>query len=318
MVQNTGVALRSLALAFFLAMLSFGCLGGGEPVPLAAPEPLPPLTFEPEATVESTMTPAPTATLVPTVPPTVYVEPTVEPTAAPVPTSTFFPPLERSPAGSRAKALGILEGAFHAMKLVRSVHYGAEVVSRAFDDEGQLVEASLMVSGDFEFPDREWVSYTLSIGGLRMEFEIVSIGGVVYVKDPDTGEWSTEVNGDGQQESLGDFPELTDFIGAGFDLSELREVEFIGEILLDGRDVYHISGHISPSALGGIPEEFSVSDGMVRLEYWIGTDDRLVRRARLRFEEDIGGALVEMRLVLRMSGYGEEFNIVAPVIEGEE
>ena len=110
--------------------------------------------------------------------------------------------------------------------------------------------------------------------------------------------------------------ELTDFIGAGFDLSELREVEFIGEILLDGRDVYHVSGQISPSALGGIPEEFSVSDGMVRLEYWIGTDDRLVRRARLRFEEDIGGELVEMRLVLRMSGYGEEFNIVAPVMKG--
>ena len=314
MVQNTGVALRSLAFAFFLAMLSFGCLGGGEPVPSATPEPLPPLTFEPEATIEPTVTPAPTATLVPTVPPTVY----VEPTAAPVPTSTFLPPLERSPAGSRAKALGILEGAFHAMKLVRSVHYGAEVVSRAFDDEGQLVEASLMVSGDFQSPDRERVSYTLSIGGFRMEFEIVSIGGVVYVKDPDTGEWSAGLNGDGQQKSLGDFPELTDFIGAGFDLSELREVEFIGEILLDGRDVYHVSGQISPSVLGGIPEEFSASDGMVRLEYWIGTDDRLVRRARLRFEEDIGGELVEMRLVLRMSGYGEEFNIVAPVIEGEE
>ena len=204
------------------------------------------------------------------------------------------------------------------MRLVRSVHYGAEVVSRAFDDEGQLVEASLMVSGDFQFPDRERVSYTLSIGGFRMEFEIVSIGGVVYVKDPDTGEWSTGLKGDGQQESLGDFPELTDFIGVGFDLSELREVEFIGEILLDGRDVYHVSGQISPSALGGILEEFSVSDGMVRLEYWIGTDDRLVRRARLRFEEDIGGTLVEMRLVLRMSGYGEEFNIVAPVIEGQE
>ena len=254
------------------------------------------------------MTPAPT------VPSTVY----VQPTAAPVPTATFLPPLQRDSAGSQAKALGILGGAFHAMKLVRSGHYEAEVVIRGFDDEGRLVEVSLLVSGDFQGPDRERVFHTLVINGLRMEFEIVSIGDMLYSKDPVTGEWSPGSDGLGQQGSLGEFPELTDFMGVGFDLEELQGVEFIGEVLLEGRDVYHVAGQVSLAALEGIMEDTPASDGTVRMEYWIGTDDRLVRRARLRLEEEIDGELVEMRLVLRMSGYGEEFNIVAPVIEGEE
>ena len=171
--------------------------------------------------------------------------------------------------------------------------------------------------GDFQEPARMRGTAAISVGFASLQTDIVTIGDTVYATDPETGEW--EVNSD---------PDLLlfdplDFVGAGGPkIGDFEGLELAGVEVLQGDQVYHLTGMVPAEAFGE-------SEGEAQAHFWIGVQDMLFRQVRFEGElslEGIEGALggsvpagvlsgaATITITITFSDYDEPVVIEAPEV----
>ena len=164
------------------------------------------------------------------------------------------------------------------MESAGSFRYEASL-SSDMSVESLGLSLEMQMTGEFQFPDRESVAADVSIGPVSIRVEIISIGGDSYMRDPFTGEWELASGGSGGpgfEAAPGGF--AGPFLGGPGEAEFLGSLVLVGEDILNGRSVYHLSGDPSP----GFLESLDPVGGSVlhsgSVDYWIGVDDLLVHR----------------------------------------
>jgi hypothetical protein len=220
---------------------------------------------------------------------------TVEPTAKPT-----IPP---SPKPLSPKA--ILESAVTAMEELDSYHFEM-VIHMTIVTEGATVETPLTFTGDFKAPDRLQGELTMDLLGQTIEMEVITIGGISYIKDPTSDEWQTTT------ETTSPFtPE--DFVGLEpDDIANMEDLKLLGESVLGGAPVYHLEGKLTTEVMENVLGE---AEGEIKVEYWIGLEDGWIRQANIEmelFEEGADPGEIDATIILTFSGFNMEIVIEAP------
>ena len=161
--------------------------------------------------------------------------------------------------------------------MVESYHSEMDVRIRSESQQGQ-VELPYEIVVDYQAPDslRADLTVTVPLYG-SIETQMVRIGDTAYATNPDTGEWEFVPFQGFPIEKLDLLAEDTI---AGIRDPSVEEVESIG-----GFDVYRIAGTMPASAatattfLGSLVEG---GKGDLRVVYWIGVDDSLIRQIHRR------------------------------------
>ena len=137
------------------------------------------------------------------------------------------------------------------------------------------MEMPFIFDGDFQEPDRtQGVWSTSSLTGEGVRFKVVIIGDTPYVRDPGTGEWHLETLERGPP-----FSRPGELIG--IEVSEIEDLEFIGEETLYGNRAYHLRGIVEGETLTELIGVSEAVEGELQIEYWIGVTDALVRQVTL-------------------------------------
>ena len=150
----------------------------------------------------------------------------------------------------------------------------------------------------------------------EIEFQMVSIGDVVYATDSQTGAWEISESSETLVAALDD---ALDFTGDDF-INDIRELTVEGVEILDDVSVYRVTGVLTAAALGDATL-FRVLDpggqGELQVAYWVGVSDSLVRKftagGRLALEE---GEMINFSMVVEVSDFGEEVVIEVPEVNG--
>lgn len=239
--------------------------------------------------------------------PTPTVAPTPRPTSTPPPTPTLTP----APVVPGVSARAVLDSAAEVAKMVESYHSEMDVRIRSESQQGQ-VELPYEIVVDYQAPDslRADLTVTVPLYG-SIETQMVRIGDTAYATNPDTGEWEFVPFQGFPIEKLDLLAEDTI---AGIRNPSVEEVESIG-----GFDVYRIAGTMPASAatattfLGSLVEG---GKGDLRVVYWIGVDDSLIRRftgeGELEFDPQ---DKVSVSMTADFSDFGKEVVIEAPVVK---
>lgn len=263
-------------------MLIIGCRGS---------EPSPTPTRAPAATASPT--PEPTATLTPT--------PSLTPSPSPTPSPT---PL--SPAA-------ILEQAAEAYANADTVRMSG-MMTMTVSSEGMIVEIPVLIEQAYQAPDRLWNVVSISFMGDQVQAETITIGEDRYTRDDPTARWIYEAGGSITSNQQGDLQKLL-----VFDRDLFTELTLVGTESIGDVNTYHIRGLLPFRDLAfslGPLDEFPVADEerLVEVDYWIGTEDLLVRAATTSLystpEEE--GTEVVLETVLRCYDYDEPLEIEAP------
>jgi hypothetical protein len=208
-------------------------------------------------------------------------------------------------------ALEVLEATAAAMESVDSFHLDMDM-RIDLGAGGATIQVPITVAADFQAPDRSRGALSMSFLFLKIESQFVTIGDDNYVTDPETGEWG--LGGDTVTPLLD--PDA--FIGRGA-IAEIRGLEMLGNETLEGVDVYHLAGALTPDVIGE-----AGASGEVVVSYWIGVEDSLVRR--IEANGDIGldageGSLfgvpadsASLSMTLTFSDYGRPVTIEAPEV----
>ena len=281
-VRASLVAAASLAISLALA-----CGSSSEPVPTPSPVP----------TATATATPIPTPTPAPTPTPT-----------PPPPTRTPEIPL---PAGADQEPDPgeLLRQSAEAMAKVDTFHF--EVSGRINVTSGDAaIELPISYVGDVQAPDRTRGKLVLSVMVFALEIEIVTVGGVTYTTNPQSGEWEVSSSG-----TLG-VPNPAGFIRGGAPL--LTGATYVGLEIRDGERVHHLAGIVRLDVLADL-------EGETPADIWIGAEDMLVREVAAEAPVDLEALGLPVSgiglagtgvatLSIRLSGYGEPVRIEAPVV----
>ena len=157
------------------------------------------------------------------------------------------------------------------MEDVQSFHFQADI-NMALYLGGLNAQVPLTLEGDFQSPDRMRVSMSISVLGMALEVEMVAIGGTVYAKNPDTGEWVVAPDtGIGLVD-----PKAVIFV----EVASFQDLETVGKEDLAGVPVYHLRGLAPRGSIEGL-------EGDLEADVWIGLDDNLLRRLALNGEVEV-------------------------------
>ena len=299
MYRETGSALTSygvravlFAAAVLAAIAIAACSDDGD----SAPEP----------TAANTPTSVPTPTAVPPTP-TPVPSPMPEPTATPVPTPT--PAAAPAPAATPGQAATdlygpqeLLEIAVTSTSALEAFHFEMEVVL-TIEAEGAGIELPIKISGDLKTPNMIQAKMSMNLGFLAFETEIVDTGEKMYIKDPATGEWTIDESSNAFVANPAEFIAL--------DTEDLSNVTLARKEALDGVDHYVIEATAN-----------DVEGAEVAYVFWIRIPDNLIARieAEGKIAAPTGGQLTQglgdiakMKLAMRLSDYGKDVQIVAPI-----
>ena len=191
---------------------------------------------------------------------------------------------------------------------MRAVESGYVEIDIAVETAGET-GLGMRIAGDFQAPDRNRFTVRISQGGISIQLEMIVIGSDSYVKNPLTGMWDDRLESPtpfGNLLSYGAFAAyFAPEVAAGFTLRVAR---------LNGERVYHVRGPVTDETLVVLLDEAPVRGRQGEVEYWIGVDDSLVRRAEIRTESPAGdgAAATKTRVVMTVSGYGKSVDIQAP------
>ena len=181
----------------------------------------------------------------------------------------------------------VLDAANAAMQALGSTHVFHETNTTVRD----MVVLFVRLEGDYEAPDRFQYTVETGFGSVSQTMEFIFTGSGGLRKDPASGLWATD------PESKNTYPLLSPDgdPSEGFTLVYNPDV-FDGFSLtlgeLEGERVYHLKGNPAPetvseamaalqmAVLGYGPNESSFETTEVEVEYWIGVEDLLVRKAR--------------------------------------
>lgn len=285
-------------------------------------------TLAPTATPMPTATPLPTATAAPTATPM--------PTATPLPTATVAP--EPEPAANLAAldasaaispdftAAETLAAALAAMDAAPSFHAEVDAVIKVVQQEASFrmdeetfgSEFPIRYAGDFQPPDRARGKLSVSLGIFALETDLILIGDIAYIRNPETGEWETLYIQDAGLPSPYDFARLPQ------DMTRYKGLRIVGDETLDGNPVRRLAATLTGNYLGNRYESLFI-------EIWVGMRDALVRRYTLAGETaadagdgagltggalplaagDLGGA-AELALTVTYTDFGKGVDIRAP------
>jgi hypothetical protein len=100
-------------------------------------------------------------------------------------------------------------------------------------------------------------------------------------------------------------------------VDQFRDLTYVGEETLDGAPVHHLQATMSADALLGEEDFGTVDTGdEFAVDYWIGVDDNLIRRAimegTIAVESDEGDVTMEMVLTMTFYEYGKPVSISPP------
>lgn len=304
--------LLTIALAAPLCLLLAACAA---PAPVPTATPLPTHTPLPTATVAPTATPPPTATPLPTATPAP--EPAIALVAADAASAAISD--DFTAAQTLAAALAAMDAApsFHA-EVDAVIKVVQQEASFRMDEETFGSEFPIRYAGDFQPPDRARGKLTVSLGIFALETDLILIGDIAYIRNPETGEWETLYIQDAGLPSPYDFARLPQ------DMARYRDLRIVGDETLDGRRVRRLAATLTGSYLGSRYESLFI-------EIWVGMQDALVRRYTLAGETaadagdgagltggalplaagDLGGA-AELALTVTYTGFGKRVDIRVP------
>ena len=243
-----------------------------------------------------------------TFPPTATPSPVPESTATPVPTPTP----ELSQAEKTERAQEILLSSLDAMTSVESFHFEVDAIVET-DTSGFTGRIPLSLDGDFQTPDRVRAVTKLSFGPLfTIETETIAIGDTIYTTDLQTGEF-TVAPASSSGFILPNPPEF-----AAEAASMLGDLEFLNETTLDGTSVFHLRGVLPQDVFGS-------AEGEAVVDYWVGTEDSLVRKMETKGElsldegalgDELGGLSgnASLSMTMTFSAYNEPVTIEAPLV----
>ena len=176
------------------------------------------------------------------------------------------------------------------------------------------IETEVVVTGDFQAPDRSQFTVAISSLGLSIQYEAIIIGQEAYQKLPFSDTWEPG-------------PDALAFLGEGGYLGQLnlnlddeviQLITLVGSEVLEGDTVYYLKGALPAYAfaeLTGDPtiEEDSESDP-VDMGLWIGVEDLLVRKLALKYQrtDSTSGDRVTVETVVTYSSYDKPVDIQAP------
>ena len=267
-------------------------------VACADPSPSPAAGLTPTSNPTSTPTPTPTPVPTPTATPT----PTPTHTPSPTPSPTLTPaPLPDS-------AQDVLDESIAAMLAVGTFHFDIDA-RVTLDVQGQPLEVPLIISGDFQAPDRSRAALSVDLFFFSFESQLNTVGDTLYMADPDTGEW---------EEVTGRLPPIAGpggYLGAGG--VTVAGLALLGVEDLDDDRVYHLRGTIPAGTFQG-------SSADIEVDYWVGVKDDLVRQITARgvFDLEEGsvpflppGAAGNLPIAMTMllSDHGKPLDIEVPI-----
>ena len=284
--------------ALFLLVMILACSGPEAPsAPVSAPtvtanetagatsEPDPGSTPAPDMTEASNASPEPTPA--PTSASTASPEPTPAPTAAATDTINETVAATSKPGPASMLLRDVLDASNAAMQALGSAHVFHETNTMVRD----TVVLFVRLDGDYQAPDSFQYTVETGFGSVSHTMEFIFTGSGGLRKDPASGSWTAD------PESKNTFPLLSPDgdPSEGFTLVYNPEVfdgfnVALGE--LEGERVYHLKGNPSAetaseamaalqmAVLGYGPNESSFKTTEVEVEYWIGVEDLLVRKAR--------------------------------------
>jgi len=136
---------------------------------------------------------------------------------------------------------------------------------------------------------------------------MIVIGETSYLTDPETGEWTIS-----SDPATSFAPE--EF--TGLDPDRLEDLVLVGEETLDGVPVYYLKGTapVEELRLGQLDLDVGV-EGELQVEYWIGVEDNLLRKATINGELSVLGeeeATMQLSATALYSGFGEPVVIEPP------
>ena len=277
----------------------------------ATDEPPPSLTPIPTSTPSPAPTPRPTATPLPT----------------PTPTST--PAASNSPAKSAAAespfdrdGVAVIAATIDAMRQVESFHAEVDAAftviqteaSFQMDEETFGAKFPIRFSGDFQLPDRAAGKLQLALGLALLEMDIVNIGDIAYITNPETAAWEQ------YPLFLTGLPDPYDLVLLPPETSRYSEIKIVKDEIIDGIETRHLKANLRANVLGGSYET-------LYLELWIGKDDNLLRRLTMAGkaeveEEDTAGLAVgvldiggdaEFTMTITYTNYNAPITIQPPI-----
>ena len=322
--------------ALFLLVMILACSGPEAPsAPVSAPtvtanetagatsEPDPGSTPAPDMTEASNASPEPTPA--PTSASTASPEPTPAPTAAATDTINETVAATSKPGPASMSLRDVLDASNAAMQALGSAHVFHETNTTVRD----MVVLFVRLDGDYQAPDRFQYTVETGFGAVSQTMEFLFTGSGGLRKDPASGSWNAD------PESRNTFPLLSPDgdPSEGFTLVYNPDVfdgfrVALGE--LEGERIYHLKGNppaetvseamaaLQMAVLGYGPNESSFKTTEVEVEYWIGVEDLLVRKARGLFgiesRNPNTGSLdtVKTESVVMFSDHNKPVNIQTP------
>ncbi|MGB3717692.1 MAG: LppX_LprAFG lipoprotein [Candidatus Promineifilaceae bacterium] len=279
-----------LALIIILMLVALACSAN----PFASDEPTEEAATEvPESTKESEPADTPE-------PP-----PPTEPADTPTP--------EPSPTPEPRSAEELLEASGQTMEEVDSFHFVMDM-QIAMGGEGLSMDIPMIFEGDVQSPDMMAGTLSLSFLGITMESEMVTIGDMSYMTDPETGEWGLSTDGDffGLDQLGGGLTSPDALLDTSGDV--FSDLEVVGEETLNGIPVVHLQGSMLIEDIGG--------EGDFAVDIWIGAEDNYMHQLVIEGQTTIdevddtlfgsGGGDVSMLITMNMSAFNEPVDIHAP------
>ena len=200
----------------------------------------------------------------------------------------------------------ILDKARKAMKALSGYHveYDYHIVRKESTDEGGDIIVDGAIVADFQGPDRIRLTgaFTSSLSNRSVVNEIdeLWVGNVQYLRSPVSGRWRTITYPDKYAQTVN---KIIDISPNSFCKLELAEPEAV-----DGQESYKLIGTAPP----GVYLEFYDSPPEVRVEYYIGKDDYLIRK--FVFDADSYDDVKSHTVTYRFSAFDSPVTIDIPEV----
>ena len=228
----------------------------------------------------------------------------------------------REPSASDLTVRGVTN-----LKSAKTVHIDGTGGVAIKGQAGFSLAFEFKMTGDAELPDKARMNVQLSLMGMNVAVETITVGGREFTKDAATGKWSEDTG-------TSSLNSLMDPIG-NIDASLIRDVVEVDRPDIDGRKTRHLRYQADTTKL---LDEFRSSAGassqaianpQATGELWIRIDDSQIVRQLVRVVAEVDGlagflpasasnvgrATVELSLDTRFSRHGEAVpQITAPPV----
>jgi hypothetical protein len=203
----------------------------------------------------------------------------------------------------------LLQRSSEAISDVGSFHFDVSGVFKISAGQASI-EVPLSYVGDVQVPDMTHGIVSLSVMVFALEMEIITVGGVTYTTNPESGAWEISEEG-----ALG-IPNPAQFAQGGE--PPLVNARYESDEQRDGHEVHRLTGLAQFNTLDEAGQQ---SEATV----WIGVDDFLLREISVQVDValdamglpvgDLGlGGNGTVELSIKLSDFGKPVSIETPTI----